>query len=275
LNPEVSVVLVTYNRAKFLPRTLDGILNQTFSNFELLICDDCSPDQTQAVCEEYAKRDSRIQYIRNPVNLGMPGNLNSGLKRARCELIANLHDGDIYYPALLEKWRDTLLKYPSAAFVFNIYRHLAPDGISGIFTNTFKPLISGREFLEDICFVDRELECPVWGTVMGRKSVYESLGYFDPSYSFWADFDMWFRIAESYDIAFVPELLIDLPSRAIMPHLFTHGAVTAHRMMFRAYWNARLRHYRGRPLKLTAQLGKQIFDFGYSRTRRVSKRLKG
>ncbi len=273
MTPEVSVVLVTYKRAKFLPTTLDGILNQSFGNFELLICDDCSPDETEEVCQAYARRDPRIRYIRNPANLGMPGNLNNGLRQAKCDLVANLHDGDIYYPTLLEKWRAALLAYPSAAFVFNIYRHLTPDGKSGIVTTTFKPLMSGREFLEDVCFVDRELECPVWGTVMARRGVYEALGYFDPSYSFWADFDMWFRIAESHDIAFVPELLIDLPSKAIMPHLFTQGASTAHAKMFRAYWEARRRHFKNRPAKLAAELGKQILDFGYSRTRRVLKRL--
>ncbi len=272
MSPEVSVVLVTYNRAKFLPRTLDSILNQTFRNFELIICDDCSPDDTASVCREYAQRDPRIEYVRNPENLRMPGNLNSGLRRARCELVANLHDGDIYYPTLLEKWRAALLEYPSAAFVFNVYRHLSPDGKSGLLTSKFKPLLSGREFLEEICFADRHLECPVWGTVMARRSVYESLGYFDPQYSFWSDFDMWFRIAESHDIAFVPELLIDLPSRAIMPHLFTDGALTTHAMIFKAYWNARRRHFDHHPAKLTGQLAKQVFDFTYSRTTRVFKR---
>ena len=272
MRPDVSVVLVTYKRADFLPRTLDGILAQTYGNFELLICDDTSPDNTQEVCESYAKRDSRIRYIRNPTNLGMPGNLNSGLKRASCELVANLHDGDIYYPTLLEKWRAALLEYPSAAFVFNIYRHLAPDEKSGILTSTFPSLMAGDEFLETV-FTDRELECPVWGTVMGRSSIYKEMGYFDPQYSFWSDFDMWFRIAEKYDVAFVPELLIDLPSKTTMPHLFSKGAVNTHATLFRMYWAARKRHYRHRPAKLLPQLGKQIFDFGYSRTRRVMKRL--
>lgn len=272
MKPDVSVVLVTYKRAQFLPQTLDGILGQTYSNFELLICDDTSPDNTQEVCEAYAKRDSRIRYIRNPKNLGMPGNLNSGLKQAQCELIANLHDGDIYYPTLLEKWRATLLEFPSAAFVFNVYRHLSPDGKTGILTGSFPRLMTGDEFLTKV-FADRELECPVWGTVMGRSSVYREMGYFDPQYSFWSDFDMWFRIAEKYDVAFVPELLIDLPSKAAMPHLFSKGAVNTHATLFRMYWAARRRHFRRQPVKLAAELTKQIVDFGYSRTRRVMNRL--
>lgn len=186
---DTSVVLVTYNRARFLPRTLESVLSQTYRNFELIICDDCSTDETEQVCRNYATRDSRIRYYRNPTNLGMPGNLNSGIDRAQYELIANLHDGDIYAPRLLEEWRAALLKYPSAGFVFNIYLHMAPDGKSGQLTNRFPEFIRGDEFL-DICLKDRELEYPVWGTVMSRRSVYDALGSFDQKYSFWSDFDM-------------------------------------------------------------------------------------
>lgn len=273
LSTHVSVVLVTYNREKFLPRTLDCVLNQTYSDFELLICDDCSMDGTEAVCREYAKHDSRIRYYKNDVNLGMPGNLNAGIARTRFEFIANLHDGDIYHPTLLEKWRAALLSNPTAGFVFNIYRHLSPDGLSGTLTDRFPRFIQGREFLEKICFRDTELECPVWGTVMARRGVYEALGLFDPAYGFWSDFDMWLRIAERYDVAFVPEVLIELPSRTNMPHLFASTALKSHPTIFRIYWTARRRHYWKRPVRLATELATQIFYFARSRTRRVARRL--
>lgn len=121
---DVSILLLTYNRAKFLPDTFDASIRQTYSNYELLICDDGSSDDTQGVCEEYVARDSRFRYLRNEHNLGLFGNLNLRLPQARCELVATLHDGDIYHPTLIEKWRAALLKYPSAGFVFNQYRHL-------------------------------------------------------------------------------------------------------------------------------------------------------
>jgi glycosyltransferase involved in cell wall biosynthesis len=194
-------VLVTYNREKFLPRTLNCILDQTYTNFELLICDDSSTDNTETICREYARYDQRIRYHRNRANLGMPGNLNHGIRRARFEFVANLHDGDIYHPTLLEKWRDALIENPTAGFVFNIYRHLFPHGHSGALTSEFPSLLNGHHFLENVCFKDRELECPVWGTVMARRSVYEAVGHFDDTYTFWSDFDMWFRIAEQYDVA--------------------------------------------------------------------------
>ena len=273
MQSEVSVVLVTYNREEFLPRTLDTILAQTFEDFELLICDDSSRDGTQAICEAYAARDRRICYFRQAKNVGMPSNLNAGLKQASCELVANLHDGDIYHPRLLERWRHALLEYPSAGFVFNQYRHLDPPGNVVALVNNFPPLIRGREFLQ-YCFRDHHLENPVWGTVMARRSIYQKLGYFDPKHSFWADFDMWFRIAEEHDVAFVKEPLIDLPSKEVMPHLFRLGALEAHRQMFRAFWAARRRHFRRRPIRLTYELARQSSGFAISRTGRALRRLR-
>ncbi len=273
MKAEVSIVLVTYNRQTFLPRTIESILSQTYGDFELLICDDCSSDDTRAVCHEYARKDSRIRYYRNMCNVGMPDNLNAGIRRTHFEFIANLHDGDIYHPNLLERWRAALLNNPSAGFVFNIYRHLAADGTLHGYTNRFPSLISGHDFLEDICFKEPELECPVWGTVMARRGVYDDLGLFDHRYSFWSDFDMWFRIAEQYDIAFVPEPLIDLPSKDVMPHLFGKRALACHATIFKMFWKARCRHYRRRPARLARELGKQVCYFTHSRIRRAVRRL--
>ncbi len=272
MDPDVSIVLVTYNRAKFLPRTLDCVLGQTYANFELLICDDCSTDETETICHDYASRDNRIEYIRNPVNLGMPGNLNSGIARTSGEFIANLHDGDIYRPTLIEKWRAALTRHPTAGFVFNMYRHLDPDGQPALVTDKYGSFLSGKEFLE-LCFRDTELECPVWGTTMVRRSVYEGVGPFKTKYGFWSDFDMWFRIADSYDVAFVPEPLIDLPSRAVQPHLFDDSALKAHSAIFRMYWAARRRHFRDQPLRLARELSDQAVQFTSSRTRRIARRL--
>jgi hypothetical protein len=71
----------------------------------------------------------------------------------------------------------------------------------------------------------------------------------------------------------VPEALIELPSRTVMPHLFTGRALTTHTTIFRMYWAARCRHYRGRPVLLVFELAKQIVYFMYSRMRRVIQRL--
>jgi glycosyltransferase involved in cell wall biosynthesis len=273
MHPDTSLILVTYNRARFLPRTLDCILNQTHQAFELLICDDHSTDATEQICRAYAQKDPRIRYHRNPSNLKMPGNLNTGLQRAACDLIAILHDGDIYHPETIAKWRQALLNNPTAAFVFNIYRHLNPDGLTGNLTTTYPTLIPGPDFLEKLCFTDRQMECPVWGTVMARRSALEQMNLLDTRYGFWADMDLYFRLAEKFDVAFVPEPLIDLPHRQVMPHLFNSTALTAHSTIFKIYWAARCRHFQNQPLRLTAALLQQILDFTITKTERAARRL--
>ena len=59
----ISAVLVTYNRAERLRLAIQDILNQSFADFELIICDDCSPDHTKEVCEEFSAKDNRIHYV--------------------------------------------------------------------------------------------------------------------------------------------------------------------------------------------------------------------
>jgi len=271
--PDVSIVLVTYNRAAVLPRTLDSILSQTYPKFELWICDDCSCDHTPRIAQAYAQKDSRVHYVRNGTNLRMPGNLNAGIRRANGEFVAVMHDGDIYHPATIEKWRSALLENPTAGFAFNVYRHLEPDGVTGSLTGVYPSFMAGDYFLEKIAFADPEMECPVWGTGMARRKVLEEMNLLDDQFGFWADMDLYFRMAEKYDVAFVPEALIDLPSRQVMPHLFKSDALTTHSTIFRIYWAARCRHYRARPAQLALALSRQIWDFGYTKLRRIGRRI--
>lgn len=269
---DVSIVLVAYNRARFLPRTLECLLQQSYPHFELLICDDASTDGTDEVCRNYAARDSRIRHIRNGHNMGMPGNLNNGIQMARHELIASLHDGDIYEPNLIESWRAALLDHPTAGFVFNQYVHLAPDGKNGAETGLFPEFIRGSEFLEKYIFPDREVEFPVWGTVMGRRSLYMELGLFDHRFSFWSDLDMWCRIAEQHDVAYVPKPLIRLPSRLVMPHLFSERMLAAHVYHFRVHWLARARHYRHQKWHKAAALASMVTRFVSIRSYKLARR---
>lgn len=211
-NVPVSVCLVTYNRATVLPETIESILGQTFSDFELIISDDCSPDDTEKVCRDYAKRDSRIRYFRNEANLGMPGNLNVAIRRSRGRYIANLHDGDIFREDLLEKWKGALDRYPSAGLVANHYEYLDDHGRrTGRISRYYdSELIPGSRLLADMMLMTGS---PVHGTVMARRSAYEAVGEFDPRFGIISDVDMWLRLAARFDLAIVPEPLIRLRPR--------------------------------------------------------------
>lgn len=101
--PRVSIGLPVYNGATYLAHTLDTILAQTYTDFELIISDNASTDETQAICEDYRQRDARIRYVRNKTNLGAAANYNHVFALARGDYFKwNGHD-DPLAPAFLER----------------------------------------------------------------------------------------------------------------------------------------------------------------------------
>ena len=99
----VSVIIPTYNREKFLPYALGSVKNQTYKDWELIIVDDGSTDNTEKVCKEFAKTiDQPVKYIYQE-NQGVAGARNTGLKHAQGEFIAFLDSDDRWYPWHLKK----------------------------------------------------------------------------------------------------------------------------------------------------------------------------
>lgn len=101
--PLISVVLPTYNRVDLLPRAIESILNQTHTDFELIIVDDASTDKTPDLLKKYKKRDSRIKILRNKKNCGIACSRNRGMNAARGKYIAPMDSDDSAYPFRLEK----------------------------------------------------------------------------------------------------------------------------------------------------------------------------
>jgi glycosyltransferase involved in cell wall biosynthesis len=115
-NPKISVIMAVYNSEKFLSEAIESVLNQTSGDFEFLIIDDCSTDNSLKIIEEYRKKDNRIVLIKNKKNLGRPKTRNKGLKIAKGKYIAILDSDDISLPErfkiqydFLEKNKDIFL----------------------------------------------------------------------------------------------------------------------------------------------------------------------
>ncbi|HII60985.1 glycosyltransferase family 2 protein [Pyrococcus horikoshii] len=99
----VSVVLPTYNRAKVLPRAIESVLNQTYTNIELIIVDDGSRDNTKEIIREFQSQDERIVYLRNKRNLGANAARNIGIMHSTGEFIAFMDSDDMWLPWKLER----------------------------------------------------------------------------------------------------------------------------------------------------------------------------
>ena len=116
--PKVTVVTPNYNHARYLPRRLDSILNQTFQDFELIILDNASTDNSREVIESYAK-DPRVKAIFNPVNNGSTfKQWNLGLSHARGEYIWFAESDDYADPSLLETLVDRLDRHPNVGLAY-------------------------------------------------------------------------------------------------------------------------------------------------------------
>jgi glycosyltransferase involved in cell wall biosynthesis len=248
--PSVSAILVTYNRASLLDATIDSILSQTMADFELIIADDASPDRTQEVCQRWAASDSRIRYQRRPENIGMPQNLNLGIFASTGRYVAILHDDDVYCPDLLREWKTCLDEHPKAAFVFNAYRALNEQGQTRtVYRETLPRCSPGSILLESILFKRWRFDSPVWGTVMMRRSAFDHAGSFDQRYAYWADVDMWMRLAEEFDVCYIDEPLIAVTSTGVAPHQFDDNINHTQPLLQQMFWEARMRHYRDCPIR--------------------------
>jgi glycosyltransferase involved in cell wall biosynthesis len=134
-SPLVSIGLPTYNRAVLLARAIDSLLAQTWSQLEIVISDNASTDSTQAVCEAYARRDPRIRYLRNDVNLGPQRNFLATLEQARGEYFMWLSDDDWLDRDYIAACADWLIAHPDTALAAGVshgYR-------SGTFDRIFAP----------------------------------------------------------------------------------------------------------------------------------------
>jgi glycosyltransferase involved in cell wall biosynthesis len=118
-NPRVSIGLPVYNGEKYLKVAIDSILCQTFKDFELIISDNASTDQTEAICREYSERDSRIRYSRLPNNLGVTKNFNRVFEMSEADLFRWATADDFIAPQLVEKCIEVLDAEPETVLCYS------------------------------------------------------------------------------------------------------------------------------------------------------------
>ena len=121
MNELVSVVIPTHNRADLLPRAIDSVLNQTYSNFEIIVVSDGSTDNTEEVVKSYSDKDSRIRFIGYSPARG--GNIarNTGIEAAKGEYVAFLDDDDEWMPEKLKKQIKVMESNPDIGLVILVY----------------------------------------------------------------------------------------------------------------------------------------------------------
>ena len=210
-NPRVSICLLTWNRADVIRRSIDSLLAQTFQDFELIINDDRSTDNTAEICREYEALDTRVRYCCNETNLKYSGNSNEAVRRANGEFIMFAHDGDLYHPEMIQQWVDGLDQAPSAGLAFCALNVMKHDGsLERTDVQPWDQDINGRELLEHMLL---RFDSPIFGITMVRRSALDNVGEFDSQFPRITDVDMWLRILARYDAVYIKKPLIDVMPR--------------------------------------------------------------
>ena len=240
----VSVVLVTYNRCNLLQLSIRDILNQTFKDFELIVCDDNSEDDTANVVSSFI--DSRIVYVRSDVNKGMPQNLIDGLLIAKYEFIGILHDGDRFQDDLLEKWYTAMITHENVGVVFNPLITFDLMGNQVLGPQLFKEgCLSGRSLIKDYYFSNYLFPSLIWGEAMVRKKFIIEFNYLDKNFGFYADVDLWMTILRKYDAYYCPNYLIHCPDKSIVPNLFDSRLIRSSFVLMDIHYKQRRVFFRG------------------------------
>lgn len=194
----ISVILPVYNGERYLKESIESVLNQSYGNWELLILDDCSSDQTSEIAQEYEKHDHRIHYYRNERNLRLPQNLNKGFSLAQGNFLTWTSDDNRYRPTALEKMYTVLCENRQVQFVYASCRIIDGNGkeIEYIMVDNGGPQRIVGEDAVGACF-------------MYTRQVYEQIGEYDPGFTLVEDFDYWQRVFAKFQTIGIREILYD------------------------------------------------------------------
>lgn len=185
-SPRVSIAVGIYNCAGTLGDAIDSILAQTYADWELILCDDGSTDDTLKVAEAYAARDARIRVVRNPRNLGLNHSLNHCLREARGEFYARMDGDDISVPDRVAKLVAALDTNPGVALVSSWMTCFDEEGDWGLVKT--KPAPIREDFAQGTPFCH--------APCMVRMSVMRELGGYgtEPWLRRSQDYHLWFRL---------------------------------------------------------------------------------
>lgn len=199
--PLISVILPVYNSQKYIEQSINSILNQTYKNFELIIINDGSTDNSETIIKNIS--DSRIVYVYQK-NQGLANTLNNGLKIAKGDFIARQDHDDISYAARFEKQIDYFIKHPKCGLL-GTWASVVDE--TGKKINHYHQHPTSNFDLKLFLLFDNPF---VHTSVMFKKEIVTNCGKYNELLNgLVQDFEYWFRISKTYQVANLPEVLID------------------------------------------------------------------
>lgn len=194
----ISVLMTTYNRERYVREAIDSVLQSSFQNFELIVVDDGSSDQTVPIVQAMAADDERIKLHINPSNLGDYPNRNQAASHAKGKYLKYVDADDLIYPWGLQVLWDSMEKFPDAGWGLC---SLAQDR-SRIFPFELSPTEAYRyHYLGPRLFHKAPLSSII------RKTLFDEVGGFEP-HRMVGDFEMWHRLAKVSSVVLMPHGMV-------------------------------------------------------------------
>jgi len=199
--PAVSVVMPSYNASNYIALAIESILKQTYKDFEFIIIDDYSTDNTLGIIEKYAIKDNRIIVVKNNVNLNIAKSRNKGVNLSRGKYIMTMDADDI-----AEQSR-----------ISNQFRFLQKHKDIGVCIGNMKIIDKDSKFLYKRFYpkTDDAIKASIYKfnpfpnpTIMARREVYDKVGEYDHKYVPIDDFDFWLRAGKFFKFANVEKFVL-------------------------------------------------------------------
>jgi len=190
--PLVSIVLPVYNGRRYLRDSINSCLRQTYENWELIVVDDASIDETPVIIAEFVASDDRIRAIRHEGNRKLPAALNTGFADSRGEYLTWTSDDNMYEPEAIELMVDSLQANPHVGMVFCDHQEIDAEGAVVRIRRPYGP---------------KDFPYCVWigPCFMYRREVYEKIGDYDPDIVLAEDHEYWLRVLSHFEVLHFPE----------------------------------------------------------------------
>ena len=191
--PKISIVLPVYNGEKYLASSIESIINQTYQDWELIIVNDCSTDNSLIIAQNYSEQDKRIKIINNIQNFKLPQSLNVGFSSASGEYFTWTSDDNLYDRSALQVMLSYLERNDDVKMVYCDMEYIDEwDNIIG----------SNAEMCKNIYICNCVGACFLY-----KNEILDEIGQYDNEKFLIEDYDYWLRISSKYDIQRIPQCL--------------------------------------------------------------------
>lgn len=203
-SPLVSIILPTYNRAHKIPNSIESLIAQTFRNFELIVVDDGSQDNTEQIIDDFRKKDSRIRYVRHPQRKGANAARNRGVREAKGRYIAFQDSDDQWLPHKLSVQIDAIRNTGVQASFTSFWRIQGQKQTH--IPKSYRQIKPGIHSFHTDLLEGNFIALP---TFVVEKSLFQRTGGFDEGLSRLQDWELFLRLSKLTDFIYINEALVN------------------------------------------------------------------